>query len=491
MLPIAIILTLFAAAALCLIFKADPAVKLIAVAAHAAAFVLSLVMMHAAAAEPISVILGAEPWNFYVLVTPLDAFMAALFTGVGLFIVWASAGMIGHDIDAPRLPAYYALMCALVATLCGVVVFENFVNVFLLVEASSFAAAGLVIIKNKPENLKAGLKYLSLSILGSSFILMGIIILYFITDALSITGIYASLSHNLAGNEDSVRNALIFITVGTALKSALFPLHIWLPDAHSTAPAPSSAILSGLVLKAYIFLYIKILHKAIGADILLNDHVLSTILGAVMITGATAMIAGSVMALLQTDIKRLIAYSSVSQIGYIFMGIGMGTQLGLFAAMFHILAHAVTKPVLFLSAGSIVEQTHNRDIEKMSGLWARMRVTMALFTTGALSMIGIPLFMGFNSKWVFAAGIIDSQHYWLLGVLAFSALLNGSYYLPIVFRAIFGKFNTEDELADQSAPERPLKELAPVICLASLIIIFALFSGPVTSYILIGISSIW
>ena len=490
MLPITIIMILLVMAGVIVAVKSNAIAKKLAIAAHIPALILSAVMVYVTSYEPISVIIGTEPWNFYVLVTPLDSFMVSLFLGVSLLITWASVTMIDHDVEEERIPVYYALMCVLIATLCGVVVFENFFNVFLLVEASSFAAAGIVVIKNKQENMRAGLKYLTLSILGSSFILMGIIILYFLTDSLSITGIYANLSANFIGNEDSVRNALIFITLGTALKSALFPMHIWLPDAHGTAPSPSSAVLSSLVLKAYIFLYVKILYKAIGADILLSDEFLTTILFLVMSAGAAAMLAGSIMALLQSDIKRMIAYSSVAQIGYIFMGIGMGTKLGLFAAMFHILAHAVTKSLLFLVAGSIIEQTHNRVISNMGGLGSQMRITMILFMVGSLSMVGIPLFIGFNSKWFFAMGIIDAQHYWLLGILAFSALLNGCYYLPIVLRVFLGKYEPGGDQPKQSL-ERPIRALMPIICLAFLIVALAVAGGPINSYIHMGIESIW
>ena len=490
-LPVSIILFLLGMAVAVGLIKDNHMAKRLTMLAHGVALTLSFVMLAVVTgAEPISVIIGTEPWNFYVLVGPLDAFMVSLFIGVSTLIMWASLTMIDHDVESRRIPFYYALMCVLIATLCGVVIFENFFNIFLMVELSSFAAAGIVIIKNKPENMRAGLKYLTLSILGSSFILMGIIILYFLTGSLSLTGVYASLGTSFIGSEDAVRNALMFITIGTALKSALFPLHIWLPDAHGTAPSPSSAVLSSLVLKAYIFLYIKILYKAIGTDILLSDEILQLILFVVMLTGAAAMLAGSIMALLQRDLKRMIAYSSVAQIGYIFVGIGMGTRLGLFAAMFHILAHAVTKAVLFLVAGSIIEQTDNRMIDKMGGLGIKMKKTMALFTVGALSMVGIPLFVGFNSKWFFAMSMVDARQIWLLGVLALSSLLNGCYYLPIVVRAFFGKDAKEAAEAKVSL-ERPLRGLLPILILGALVILLAVFGGPINDYIHLGIERIW
>ena len=490
MLPLMILLILFIAAIIIMALRTNTAAKKVAIFAHVLAFALSIVMLTDSANEPIRWMLGAEPWNFYVWVTPLDAFMVSLFVGVNLLITWASLSMMDHELSHTRIRLHYALVCVLIASLCGIVIFESFFNIFLMVELSTFVAAGIVIIKNKPENMRAGFKYLALSILGSSLILMGIIILYFLTGYFSMTGIHASLSQDFIGNENAVRNALVFITLGAALKSALLPLRIWLPDAHSTAPSPSSAVLSSLVLKAYIFLYIKILYKSIGADILQSDEVLPLILTVVMVTGVTAMLAGSILALLQKDIKRMIAYSSVSQIGYIFMGIGMGTRLGLFAALFHILVHAITKAVLFLAAGSIIGQTHNRTIDKMSGIGIHMPKTMALFTVGALSMVGIPLFIGFNSKWFFAISMIDSQRMWLLGVLVLSSLLNGSYYLPIVFRAFFGK--EARAAAEINQPmERPTRELAPILILGSFIIILAVFGGPINDYIQVGIESIW
>ncbi|MCL2617540.1 MAG: hypothetical protein FWD98_00660 [Defluviitaleaceae bacterium] len=489
MLPITIMLFLLVMAGVIASVKANATAKMLAVGAFAVAFGLSAALLSQSANETIRLVIGAAPWNIYVLVTPLAAFMVCLFVGVSLMVVWASANLVDYDIEPARIPMYYALVCVLIASLVGVVIFGSLFNVFILMEVSSFAAAGIIVIKNRPENMRAGLKYLTLSILGSSFILMGIITLYALTGSLSVTGIHQSLSAGYAGNEVAAYNALMFITIGVALKSGLFPMHIAFPDAYSIAPSVSSALLSGLVQKAYIFFYIMVLHKAFGAEILLNDRVMTTTLQLVMILGAAAMIAGSAMALLQTDLKRMIAYSSVAQVGYFFLGVGMGTRLGLFAVVFHFLTHAVTKAMLFLVAGSVIRQTGSREIGDMAGLGTKMRVTMALFTVGALSMVGIPLLIGFNSKWFFAMGIFDSSHIWLLAVLALSSLLNGCYYLPVVVRAFFGDTGGE-AVRLRSVRECAVRGLAPIVCLALLVVAFAVISGPV-SYISIGIDSIW
>ena len=485
MLPIAILLTLLGGAVAIMISQNAHRAKMLALGSGGLAFILSAVMVAFAGGEHIRVVVGGPPWNFYLYVTPLSTFMVCLFVGVGLLIIWASLSMIESEVAPERIHIYYALVCVLIATLCGVVILNNFINIFIMMELSSFAAVGLIIIKNKPENMHAGLRYLTLSIFGSAFILMGIVVLHSLTGALSINGIRESLE--FVGNEYQVRSAVIFFTIGIALKSGLFPLHIAVPDAYESAPSPSSALLSGLVQKAYIFVYIVILHGAIGTQWMHSDPVLSLVLFLVMITGGAAIIAGSAMALLQPGLKRMIAYSSIGQVGYLFMGIGLGSQLGLLAVMFHFLAHAISKSMLFLVAGGTAMQTQNTSIEKMVGLGRKMRVSMAVFTLGALSMIGIPLLVGFNSKWFFAIGIMDSRYIWLLIALGLSSMLNACYYLPITVRGFFNPTSDEEEI---KATERPRRHLAPVLVLAALIIVLAAFGAPIVNYLQAGIGNI-
>ena len=420
----------------------------------------------------------------------LECFMACIFGIIGFLIVWASMSMISHDVEKDKIPMFYGLVLALLGTLNAVVFFESMLGVFVSIELSSFAAAGIVIVKNQTETVHAGLKYLSLSILGSSLVLMGMVILYIATGSLMISGIGSAIQGAgfMADKSAYVVWAYSLITGGVAFKAALFPCHIWLPDAHGTAASPSSAILSSLVLKAYIVFYMKMVFGGVGFDII-ADSGMRTLLNVVMVVGVVAMICGSVLAIMQTDIKRMIAYSSVAQMGYVFMGIGIGTEFGLFAALFHILAHAVTKSGLFLVAGSIIEQTHNRDLNKMGGLGKLMPVTMALFTIGGLSMVGIPLFVGFNSKWNFATAIVGSKSYWLLIPLSISALLNALYYLPVVIRAFFGQ-EAKEITEPLGSKERPIKDILPIILLACLVILFGVAGGPVSDFIHKGISAL-
>lgn len=494
MLPIIIILILLLTAGGILLIRKNGIAKMLTLAALAVGFVLSIMVLTGTQdGSRIQYQLGGD--SFWALVWDagtLEAIMSTLFCGIGFLIMWASVTMIEHDVEEKRIPLYYALICILIATLCGVVYFDRLINIYIFIELSSFAAAGIVIIKNHADNIRAGLKYLTLSILGSGLVLMGMVILYTVTSSLSMTGIHESLRTTFAGNEMNVAVSMIFVTVGVCFKSALFPFHIWLPDAHGTAPSPSSAVLSSLVLKAYIVFFIKMLYQAIGYEYIQESAILGNLLRVVLFMGVIAMIVGSCLAILQTDIKRMIAYSSVAQIGYIFMGIGLGTELGLVAAVFHILAHAVTKSSLFLIAGSIIEQTGERRLDKMGQFGLKMPITMSMFTIGALSMVGIPLFVGFNSKWNFATAIMDSGSFWVAVALAVSSLLNALYYLPIVIRAFFGKKSDDVSVTGGSAIiERPIAALVPIAILSGLVIFIAVFSGPFISLIEAGVAGFW
>ncbi|MBR5970002.1 MAG: hypothetical protein IK016_06585 [Lachnospiraceae bacterium] len=485
---IAIIVLLILGGVAAWVCKNDKTARLIALAVTAVDAVLAVVMtMNVASGGEQVMTFGSGFIEQSIRIGKIECFMACIFGIIGFLIVWASMSMISHDVEEKLIPFYYFLVLALLGTLNAVVFFESMIGIFVSIELSSFAAAGIVIVKNQTENVHAGLKYLSLSILGSSLVLMGMVLLYVATGSLMITGIGAAVQGGgfMGSNSAYVVWAMALITGGVAFKAALFPCHIWLPDAHGTAPSPSSATLSALVLKAYIVFYMKMMFRGVGFEIIASSGI-RTLLNVVMVVGVVAMICGSLLAIMQTDIKRMIAYSSVAQMGYIFMGIGIGTEFGLFAALFHILAHAVTKSGLFLVAGSVIEQTHNRDLTKMGGLGKLMPITMALFTIGGLSMIGIPLFVGFNSKWNFATGIVDSANYWLLIPLSISALLNALYYLPVVIRAFFGQ-EAKEMKEPFASKERPVKDLLPIILLAVGVIIFGVSAGPVSDFLHSGI----
>lgn len=400
------------------------------------------------------------PWGIEFYIGIIEGVMALLFTLITALILWYSVYSIDKEIKEYRIPLYYLLINVLVGALLGIVFSNDLFNSFVFIELSTLASCGIIVVKDKKENIKATLKYLILSTLGSGLVLMGIAFLYSITGNLNMTFTHQEIIKVYTAYPETVLITLGLFTVGLGVKSAMFPLHTWLPDAHSSAPSTSSAILSSLVLKAFILLLIKILYRVFGIEIISQLPILDLIL----ILGSAGMIMGSIFAIIQKDIKRVIAYSSVAQVGYIFLGIGLGNELGLTIAIFHIIGHAVTKSTLFLVVGAMIEQTGLKKLEDLRGIGKEMPVTLGIFAIGALSMVGIPLLPGFVSKWYLSLAAIEANAIILIGAILISSLLNAIYYFPIVINGFFGEENLEGKI--YKAKRKPFKEALPILILA-------------------------
>ena len=279
------------------------------------------------------------------------------------------------------------------------------------------------------------------------------------------------------------------ITAGLGVKSAMFPFHLWLPDAHGGATTASSAILSGLVLKGYIVLLLLMILRVFSLELIVELGAADVILA----FGVLGMIFGSLAAMRESHIKRMLAYSSVAQIGYIFMGIGLGTVEGLVASCFHILVHACCKPLLFLCAGRLSAVSgHHKSLKNLRGSAYRDVGAGLGFTVGALSMIGIPLFGGFVSKLYFAnASLPTGMTAMTLLTIALSTVLNALYYVPVLL-AIWVKPPAEDEaavLADVHAGELAFDQAftAADILLVAAIFVLGIFYHPITDVIEAGV----
>jgi len=424
------------------------------------------------------------PWGNEIKIGYLESIMSIMFTSIAALIIWASFYRVDHEIKEKNIWLYYTLCGVLLASFLGIVYSNDIFICYIFVEISSIAACGIVMVEDKKENIKAAIKYLILSCLGSVLVLMGIAFLYNITGNMNIDYIHQELVKVNGLYHSTFIIILGLFTIGLGIKSAMFPFHIWLPDAHAYAPSSSSAMLSALVPKAYIILYIKIIYWLFGIEIVR----LLPVLDIVMLLGAVGMLAGSVMAILQKDLKRMIAYSSVAQIGYIFFGIGMGNVLGLIAAIFHIISHAVTKLALYLVAGNIIHTVHSKEISSFKGIGIEMPITMGIYTVCSLSMVGIPLFIGFNSKWNFALAIIDSNKILFIAVLLASSVLNAVYYLPIIVNGFFGEENVKNKVF--RSKEKPVRVLLPELILTFAILYFGISSKGIIALIAKSISGL-
>jgi multicomponent Na+:H+ antiporter subunit D len=412
----------------------------------------------------------APPWGIELHINHLAALMVALITGFCFLISVYSLAGLDREIPPQKVGWYYTAYLLLMTGMVGMMVTNDLFNMYVFLEIVGISSCAVVIAKGTKEATEATLKYLLLATLGSGFIVFAIGFLYTITGNLNIAFIAVELKEVAAGFPFVIWTSIGFLLVGFGLKAALFPLHVWLPDAHSSAPFPSSALLSGLVVKVYIIAYFKILYGVFGPEILAERNITGLLTG----MAATAIVAGSIFAFTQKDLKRRLAYSTVSQVGYIFLGLSLGTPWGVKAALLHMVIHAFMKVCLFLAAGNIYFQTGKRNVTLFTGLGRVMPLTMACFTVASLSMVGIPAFAGFISKYGLAMGSIEAGKSGLVALVVLSGLLNAMYYFPIIWQSFFT--GSRDEKA---ALERlPLLLTAPVFLLACGILFLGLFPGP-------------
>lgn len=384
------------------------------------------------------------PWGNELRAGPLEALLAMTFSIVMVLSMTGGAVDLTRDIQPHRQGSYCLLMQLLYASLLAMVYTNDLFTGYVFIEIAAITACVAVVAKESGRSVIAAIRYLVFSCLGSGLILLGIAILYCITGHLLFSGLGEAVSQLVESGRYGVplTASALLMTLGLAIKSAQFPFHAWLPDAHGSATTSASAILSGLVLKGYLVLALKLIVRVFGSALLIELY-MSDLL---FLLGLTGMLFSSVAALRQEDVKRMIAYSSSAQISYIFLAMGLGSREGLLAACYQILAHAVTKPMIFVGAGAMIRASgggHNWSDLRGAGL--RDPAAGVAFTVGGLSLCGIPLLAGFASKYYLAVAAMDAG--WQAGPALFgiaaSSVLNAMYYIPAIL-AIWGRRRSGD-----------------------------------------------
>ncbi|OPL14957.1 MAG: hypothetical protein AVO34_00115 [Firmicutes bacterium ML8_F2] len=420
------------------------------------------------------------PWGIEIVVDTLSSMMLMLISGICFLILIYSFHAIRHELENNVVGWYYTAFLLCMAGMMGLVITNDIFNMYVFIEVTGIGAVALVASKGTRLATEAALKYLLLATIGSGFVLFGIGFIYMMTGNLNLSYIAMELSEVKDSYPFLIWTSLSFLVVGFGVKSALFPLHLWLPDAHSSTASPSSAVLSSLVVKVYIIAFLKILLIAFGLEIFHETYIRSLIL----VLSVVAMLAGSLFAFVQIELKRRLAYSTVAQIGYVFLGIGLGTPWGLTAGMLHILVHACMKTCLFLTAGAVYYQTGRKKVNQFAGLGYKMPITMGAFTVASFSMVGIPLFGGFISKYGLALGSLEADLPLLILVIILSGLLNATYYFPIIGQAYFSlEEGHEHEEKTFQKDKLPLSMLVPIAILAVCILYLGIFPGGVLDFI--------
>ena len=448
----------------------------------AASLIFLVYIVRADAAYPFTMGKFPAPFGNEIKFGPLQGLFAAVFSAVMCLSLLGGRAELFEDVDEKKMGLACVMLNMVLASLLVLTYTNDAFTAYVFIEISTISACALVMIKDTGPTLVATIRYLFMSLLGSGLFLFSVILLYAITGHLlmpQLTGAVAGLMAE--GSYYRVFALLLaMMTAGLGIKSAMFPFHRWLPDAHGTATTTSSAVLSGLVLKGYAVLLITMYVRVFTLETVRAFHIHD----AVFVLGFCGMILGSVRAMKETHAKRMLAYSSVAQLGYVFMGIGLGTAEGVAAACFQILAHAFTKPLLFVSVGRLAATVgHDKQLSALRGSAWNAPLAGIGFGVGALSMVGIPLFGGFAAKVNFAGASIfgDEKLILTLGVLALSSILNALYYIP----ALIGIWSSRQADAVHVHRDRTC-ELAVILLIVGVLFLGVCFS-PVMDLIVRGL----
>jgi multicomponent Na+:H+ antiporter subunit D len=466
-------------------------VAAIAVAAAASALALA----HTIDGQQLRYYMGGwpPPLGIEYLVDQVAAFASTVLLSVALPVVIATRRLALLEFR-DRLGFFYGLVLLMLASLVGMIVTHDLFNLFVFTEIGSLAAYALVFMGG-PSGMIAGFRYLILGSIGGGFFLIGVGFLYFATGSLNM----ADLSSRLVGLEDSraVLAGAVFIFTGLGLKMALFPLHIWLPDAYTYAPSSVNTLMAPLMTKAAAIAMLRMFLSVFPEGYLTEVVPVSNVL---VLLGLFGMITGSLAAVSQPDYRRMLAYSSVGQLGIIGVGIGLATPLGFVAALLHIMNHAVMKSCLFLVAASVRFRTGRTDVDGMTGLGRSMPATMAAFSIAALAMVGVPPLAGFFSKLYLAqAGFGEGNWAVVVAVLA-SSLLTATYLFRVIERAYLvdrrvilvaehsviqpGESTLSHQAPAKVTHETPLDMVLPTLLLAIASVIVGIANAAILTYVL-------
>ncbi|HKM03090.1 MAG TPA: proton-conducting transporter membrane subunit [Lachnospiraceae bacterium] len=425
------------------------------------------------------------PWGNEIRAGVLESGMALFFSIIMLLSMTGGRKKITEEVEGSKINYYYTLVNLLLSSLLAIIYTNDLFTAYVFVEINTISACGLIMIRQNGRTIVAAVRYMIMSLLGSGLLLVGISMLYDLTGHLLMSNIKESVA--LIYADGAYRVPLLvtiaLISVGLAIKSALFPFHSWVPDAYGYSTASSASILSSLVSKGYIFLLIKIFYRVIGFDIITDSKIVNIL----FIFALIGMISGSLSAIQENDIRRMIAFSSVAQIGYIYMGIGLGTEAGIIASLFHIISHASSKSLLFISAIGLTDVSNeSREFIHLTGSGYRNRIAGIGFTVGSLSMVGIPLFSGFISKLLFAEAAVQNHGKMLptVIVLAVSTILNAIYFMKTVIR-IYTPISSPGQ--EKRTWKNQKVYAITIACFIGVNVIIGLLSQPIVNLITMGL----
>ena len=393
----------------------------------------------------------AAPYGIEYVVDPVNAWVVVIVALIGALVAPYARVSVEREITEDRIPLFYAAFILCLTGLLGIAVTGDVFNVFVFLEISSLSAYALIALGSDRRALTASFQYLIMGSVGATFIVIGIGLMYVMTGTLNMADLADRLPE-VSGTR-TIPVAFTFLTVGITLKLALFPLHLWLPNAYTYAPSAVTAFIASTATKVAVYLLLRFFFTIFGATFSFDVMQLDRIL---MPLALIAIVTMSLVAIYQENVKRLLAYSSVAQIGYMVLGISFASVLGLTAGILHLFNHALMKGALFMSMGCVMYRVGSVRLERMHGLGRAMPWTMAAFVVGGLSLIGVPFTVGFISKWYLVQAALEQGMWPVAGVVLLGSLLALMYVWKVVEVAYFREADPELGIS-----EAPLSLLAP------------------------------
>jgi len=434
-LPVLVVIVPLLAGPLCVLVERPRAAWIVALAAAWLSFAAAVVMAaQVSETGTISYQLGGwePPWGIEYRIDTLGSYVMLIVTAIPALVLVAAKESVTHEIAESLIARFYGAFMLAFAGLAGIVATGDAFNVFVFLEISSLSSYALISMGRDRRALTSAFEYLVMGTIGATFILIGIGFLYMMTGTLNMQDLAERLPAVLETR--TVRAGFAFLTVGIGLKLAMFPLHLWLPNAYAYAPSAVTAFLAATATKVAVYALLRFLFDVFGFEFALQDMPLDDIL---MVVGLAGILIASLVAVFQEDIKRMLAYSSVAQIGYMVLGISLASTTGVIAATLHVFNHALMKGALFLALGAVVYRIGGVSLRDFAGLGRRMPWTMAAIVLGGLSLIGVPPTAGFITKWYLVLATLE-QDLWPVAILVvIGSLLALLYVWKLVEAAYF------------------------------------------------------
>jgi len=426
-------------------------------------FSIALLMKVMETGQPIVYQIGnwPAPVGIVYKVDQLSAYVLTVISLIGAVIMPFARRSVAAEIQEPAQSWYYTMYLLCLCGLLGIVITGDAFNAFVFLEISSLATYVLIAMGRHRRALLAAYQYLIMGTIGATMYIIGIGLLYVVTGTLNFDDLADRLRLAIAdpGYRNAVITALGFIFVGVSLKLALFPMHVWLPNAYAYAPSLATAFLAGTATKAAIYLLLRLIFSVFGVALTIDNLPIPLIL---LVLSIAAMFIASFSAVFEENAKRMLAYSSVAQVGYIMLGVALINQAGLTGALAHIANHAIMKTALFLALGAVFYRIGSVMYSDMAGIGRKMPLTMGAFAVAGIGLMGTPGTAGFISKWYLGIGAIDAGMYSVVFLIVASSLISVIYIGRITEVVWF----LEPSEAAKTAKEAPLSMLIPLWILA-------------------------